>query len=123
MKTSFQTISYKDQYIQGHYDKAKLRVSVQMEHRTLEGRSVENMKRRIRKEIERTKDFVNKDDFTRLENDSNGNPRYYLPFYMTTEEKARACGATIYRGKRYGQGWVFQSYSLESDCKILNGER
>lgn len=56
----------------------------------------------------------------RLDNDVNGNPRYYIPvfcFWDTPCGKTRPFGAVKYRGKRYGQGWVFQSYNLLSDME------
>jgi len=59
-------------------------------------------------------------DFIRIENDSNGNPRYYLPFYLASEAIARKLGGVKYRGKKYGRGWVFQSYSLQSEVDALN---
>ena len=57
----------------------------------------------------------------RLDNDVNGNPRYYVPFYMLpemTDKVRRAAAIGTYRGKRYGRGYVFQSYSLESDVQF-----
>lgn len=59
-------------------------------------------------------------DFTRIDNDINGNPRYYLPAFMADEESARKLGAVKYRGKQYGAGWVFQSYALQGDVDALN---
>lgn len=56
----------------------------------------------------------------RLDNDVNGNPRYYIPVYLfwgTLGKGTRPLGATKYRGKRYGAGWVFQSYALENDIR------
>jgi hypothetical protein len=56
----------------------------------------------------------------RLDNDINGNPRYYIPVYMFTNESGhmfRPKFCTKYRGKRFGAGWVFQSYSLENDIR------
>lgn len=55
----------------------------------------------------------------RLDNDVNGNPRYYLPCYCFVRDGVmyRPKGASKYRGKRYGRGWVFQSYNLEYDLK------
>lgn len=57
----------------------------------------------------------------RLDNDVNGNPRYYIPRYMfppMTTKVRRAAALTEYRGKRYGAGLVVQSYSLESDLQF-----
>ena len=59
-------------------------------------------------------------DFTRIDNDTNGNPRYYLPAFMAEEKNARKIGGVKYRGKRYGAGWVFQSYALQGDVDALN---
>ena len=50
------------------------------------------------------------DNATRLPNDINGNPRYYVWYYAFDGE--RPPFATMYRGKKYGSGWVFQSYWL-----------
>jgi hypothetical protein len=54
-------------------------------------------------------------------NDINGNPRYYLPWCLTTEQAAREIGAVKYRGKKFGPGWVFQSYELSAEIDKLNG--
>lgn len=59
-------------------------------------------------------------DFTRIDNDTNGNPRYYLPVYLAEEKAVRKIGGVKYRGKRYGMGWVFQSYALQGDVDALN---
>ena len=56
----------------------------------------------------------------RLDNDVNGNPRYYIPVFMFWDalgKGVRPVGAVKYRGKRYGAGWVFQSYALENDIR------
>ena len=58
----------------------------------------------------------------RLDNDINGNPRYYLPIYMLPRmaDKARLkAGLSRYRGKRFGAGYVIQSYSLEYDLSFV----
>ena len=59
-------------------------------------------------------------DFTRLDSDVNGNPRYYLPVYMADEKNVRKIGGVKYRGKRYGEGWVFQSHALQGEVDALN---
>lgn len=55
----------------------------------------------------------------RLDNDVNGNPRYYLSVVSFEHDgrfyRPRYCSK--YRGKRFGAGWVFQSYNLESDLQ------
>ena len=63
---------------------------------------------------------LTEENFTRIESDTNGNPRYYLPIYLAQESIARKLGAVKYRGKKYGAGWVFQTYSLRNDCDKLN---
>jgi hypothetical protein len=63
---------------------------------------------------------LTKDDFHRLDNDINGNPRYYLPVYLAAEVTVRKLGAVKYRGKKYGAGWVFQTYNLQDDCDKIN---
>lgn len=59
-------------------------------------------------------------NFTRIDSDVNGNPRYYLPAFMADEKSVRKIGGVKYRGKRCGAGWVFQSYSLQGDVDALN---
>ena len=58
--------------------------------------------------------------FTRLNNDVNGNPRYYLPLYAIPETHADyikdALGLVRYRGKKYGAGYVLQSYNIQADA-------
>jgi hypothetical protein len=60
------------------------------------------------------------EDFRRLDNDMNGNPRYYLPIYLAGEPAVRKIGGVKYRGKKYGAGWVFQSYALQGEIDALN---
>lgn len=55
--------------------------------------------------------------FYRTKNDWNGNPRYVvswltlgLPDYKHNKETRKA-GLSIYRGKDFGGGFVFQSYN------------
>jgi hypothetical protein len=52
--------------------------------------------------------------------DVNGNPRYYISaseFRNQEGNFVRPAFADKYRGKKYGAGWVFQSYSLNSTLK------
>lgn len=79
-------------------------------------------------------------DWTRINNDSNGNPRYVLHFlnlctraeldadtwiptgskYAIAVKRANSIGGKKYRAKSYGGGIVFQSYSLEdTESSIL----
>lgn len=50
----------------------------------------------------------------RLDSDINGNPRYYLPAYLFDK---RPQNVTKYRGKKYGPGYVYQSYTLQYDIE------
>jgi len=55
-------------------------------------------------------------DAIRLENDVNGNPRYYISamsFVGQNGKMYRPFNAVKYRGKKYAEGWVFQSYNLK----------
>ena len=72
-------------------------------------------------------------DWTRINNDTNGNPRYVLHFlnlctrteldadpwiptgnkYAIAVKRANNIGGKKYHTKSYGGGIVFQSYSLE----------
>ena len=50
--------------------------------------------------------------------DTNGNPRYYVPVFLFQDKNGhffRPKFADKYRGKKFGPGWVFQSFCLESD--------
>ncbi len=53
----------------------------------------------------------------KMDNDVNGNPRYYLSIVHFERDgrfyRPKFCSK--YRGKRFGAGWVFQSYNLEHD--------
>jgi hypothetical protein len=60
------------------------------------------------------------ENFRRLDNDVNGNPRYYLPVFLADESAVRKLGGVKYRGKKYGAGWVFQSYALQGEIDALN---
>ena len=78
------------------------------------------------------------DDFTRIKNDTNGNPRYVCHFlnldvhgyqsniglsdrYAIAVKLANAIGGKKFHNKQYGGGIVFQSYSLPELCKCING--
>ena len=56
--------------------------------------------------------------FKRVNNDVYGNPRYVFHFlelandYDEAHKLAKSIGASKYRGKDYGGGFVIQSYSL-----------
>lgn len=69
-------------------------------------------------------------DFTRINNDVNGNPRYVCHFlelttvndsglsidqkYRAALKRARTIGGGKFHNKQYGGGIVFQSYNLHS---------
>ena len=60
--------------------------------------------------------------FTRMKNDINGNPVYYIGIYDLADlagvsveelpELAKKVGFKKYRGKKYGTGFTVQSYNL-----------
>ncbi len=64
-------------------------------------------------------------DWTRINNDINGNPRYVVHFlniandYAEAVKIARKLGGKKYNTKSYGGGIVFQSYNLESTEKYI----
>ena len=68
---------------------------------------------------------VNEIQFTRLNNDINGNPRYAFHFlnlasdYETALKKAKEIGGRKYHNKKYGGGIVIQSYNLERDAEDI----
>lgn len=78
----------------------------------------------------------NKIEFTRINNDVNGNPRYICHFYALINENDRHCtegwgiqqtsvlydiavkrankiGGKKYHNKKFGGGIVFQSYNIQ----------
>ena len=74
--------------------------------------------------------------FTRIDNDTNGNPRYVCHYthlsapvdrdadiserYTLALARARAIGGRKYHTKGYGGGIVFQTYSLPETCSSIN---
>ena len=77
-------------------------------------------------------------EFTRINNDINGNPRYVVHFlnFITDQEsqgltldqkynlavkKAKKIGGKIYRGKSFGGGIVFQSYNIQETINKTKG--
>lgn len=61
--------------------------------------------------------------FTRLKNDVNGNPVYFIGVYDLADilgvsiddlpAVAKKAGFRNYRGKKYGTGFTVQSYNLD----------
>ena len=62
---------------------------------------------------------------TRLNNDINGNPRFYLSCIQFSDDGGmyRPAFADKYRGKKYGAGWVFTSYYLANDVQCALNAR
>lgn len=64
--------------------------------------------------------------FNRIDNDTNGNPRYvvhWLNLGLNDYEATpltRKAGLSKYRAKWYGGGFVFTSYNLESTANWFN---
>jgi hypothetical protein len=90
---------------------------------------------------------VTPQDFTRINNDVNGNPRYVVHFtqlvndtdratashpprfgsilelYRIAVKKANKLGGRKYHTKSYGGGIVFQSYCLDNLCERINNNK
>lgn len=89
--------------------------------------------------------MITADNFTRVNNDVNGNPRYVIHFlelltskeqdeisakarpmqaisdmYQESVNKASDIGGKRYRGKDFGGGIVFQSYNINDTAKQIN---
>lgn len=74
-------------------------------------------------------------EFTRIDNDVNGNPRYVTHFlnipldadvsiserYALACKKANKIGGKKYHTKAFGGGIVFQSYNLNTLIKDIEG--
>ena len=76
---------------------------------------------------------MNTIEFTRVNNDFYGNPRYVTHFFSLLNEdeqtisnynlavkRANKLGGKKYRGKDFGGGIVFQSYSLDDLRKRIS---
>ena len=67
--------------------------------------------------------------FLRLINDINGNPRYYVGAlklanilgitFKQLKDNYSHLHLNLYKGKKYGFGFVLTSYNLEIDCRHL----
>jgi hypothetical protein len=70
--------------------------------------------------------MITKEDFTRIKNDVNGNPRYVFHFlqladnYEQALKLAKKIGGRKFHNKQYGGGIAVQSYNLEYEIKIIN---
>jgi len=66
-------------------------------------------------------------NFLRIDNDVNGNPRYVISWLDLGLEKYKAtkttkkAGLRIYRGKKFGGGFVLTSYSLDHEAILFEG--
>ena len=75
------------------------------------------------------KTFENEIEWTQIDNDVNGNPRYvchYLNFnthvsvsYDEALTEARKLGGRKFHNKQYGGGIVFQSYNLGNTTEMI----
>lgn len=69
---------------------------------------------------------ITKNDFTRINNDVNGNPRYVIHFLQLAQDYADALrlakplGGRKYHNKQYGGGIVFSTYDLHGLIDDLN---
>ena len=82
---------------------------------------------------------VTPQDFKRVNNDVNGNPRYVCHFlhllpsnvdnvlnisisgkYQLALSYAKKIGGRKFHNKQYGGGIVFQSYNIQSTCDAIN---
>ncbi len=92
---------------------------------------------------------ITPENFTRINNDTNGNPRYVIHYsnllteednenlplrvspifkvvenmdkrYATALSKAKKLGGKKYHNKQYGGGIVFQCYNIQDLCNNLN---
>lgn len=63
------------------------------------------------------------DHATRLDRDTNGNPRYYFPAvcfpFEPGSKEARRDGLHKYRGRQRPPGFVLQSYNLVEDIENI----
>ena len=69
-------------------------------------------------------------EFYRVNNDSNGNPRYvihWLAFgpdnYSEALNLAKSLGFKAYRGREFGGGFVTSSYNLENEAESIISAR
>lgn len=76
------------------------------------------------------------DSLTRINNDYYGNPRYYVSvvsfFSLKRQDESindfaerldslrKNSILKKYRGKKFGKGYVFQSYNVNESCRHIN---
>jgi hypothetical protein len=70
--------------------------------------------------------MITVNDFTRINNDVNGNPRYVFHFlkladnYDEALKLAKKIGGKKFHNKQYGGGIVVQSYNLHEEIEFIN---
>jgi hypothetical protein len=70
--------------------------------------------------------MITVNDFTRINNDVNGNPRYVFHFleladnYDEALKLAKKIGGKKFHNKQYGGGIVVQSYNLHKEIEFIN---
>ena len=70
--------------------------------------------------------MITENNFTRVNNDVNGNPRYVFHFlyladnYNEALKIAKKIGGKKFHNKQYGGGIVIQSYNLRNDIEDIN---
>jgi hypothetical protein len=70
--------------------------------------------------------MITVNDFTRINNDVNGNPRYVFHFleladnYDEALKLAKKIGGKKFHNKQYGGGIIVQSYNLHKEIEFIN---
>jgi hypothetical protein len=70
--------------------------------------------------------MITVNDFTRINNDVNGNPRYVFHFLELADNYdealflAKKIGGKKFHNKQYGGGIVVQSYNLHKEIEFIN---
>lgn len=70
--------------------------------------------------------MITKENFTRINNDVNGNPRYVFHFlyladnYEEALKLSKKFGGRKFHNKQYGGGIAIQSYNLEYEINLIN---
>ena len=70
--------------------------------------------------------MITENNFTRINNDVNGNPRYVIHFLNIADNYsdaliiAKKIGGRKFNNKQFGGGIVIQSYNLQDDIKLIN---
>jgi hypothetical protein len=70
--------------------------------------------------------MITENNFKRVNNDVNGNPRYVFHFlniadnYSDALKIAKKFGGKKFHNKQYGGGIAIQSYNLKNDCNRIN---